>query len=39
MMEDLPALKMIMMGYKFPPSIPNQLLQNHPQFHIHMPLT
>ena len=39
MMEDLPVLNLIMMGYKFPPSILRQNYQNHPQMCMIMPLT
>ena len=38
MMEDLPVLKMFMMGYKFPPLILNQCVVKHPQFLMDMPL-
>ena len=38
MMEDLPVLKIFMMGYKFSPLILNQYIVKHPQFHMDMPL-
>ena len=39
MMEDLPVLKIIMMGHTFPLLTQNQIQLNHPQILIHMPLT